>query len=132
MDTFEFSTDVQVRFRDIDAMGHVNNAVYATYLEHVRADYFEEVLGVGLDAVNTAIATLELSYERPITLDQSVTAAARVPELGTTSLPMEYEIVADGETAATAETVQVFVDEAGEPEPIPEEFRERVEAFKGL
>ncbi len=132
MGTFEFATDVQVRFRDIDAMGHVNNAVYATYLEHVRADYFEDVLGVGLETVNTAIATLELSYERPITLDQSVTATARVPELGTTSLPMEYEIVADGGIAAIAETVQVFVDEANEPEPIPEEFRERIEAFEGL
>lgn len=132
MSTFEFSTDVQVRFRDIDAMGHVNNAVYVTYLEHVRADYFEEVLGVGLETVNTAIATLELSYERPITLDQSVTATARVPELGTTSLPMDYEILADGEIAAMAETVQVFVDETGEPRSIPETFRERIEGFEGL
>ena len=61
----EFSTDIQVRFRDIDAMGHVNNAVYATYVEQARTEYFEEILEEGLDAVSTVLASLELSYERP-------------------------------------------------------------------
>lgn len=128
-----FSTDIQVRFRDIDAMGHVNNAVYATYVEQARAEYFEEVLENGLDAVSTVLATLELSYERPILLEQSVRVEIDVPELGRSSLPMSYEVFADGERAATAESVQVFLDpDSQEPHPIPDRFRDRIAEFEGL
>ncbi|MDL5361698.1 thioesterase family protein [Halalkalicoccus sp. NIPERK01] len=129
----EFSSDIQVRFRDIDAMGHVNNAVYATYVEQARTEYFAEVLDEGLDAVPSVLASLELSYERPILLDQSVTVGIDVPEMGRSSLPMTYEVLADGERAATAKSVQVFLDpETEKPHPIPERFRERIAAFEGL
>lgn len=114
-------------------MGHVNNAVYATYVEQARAEYFEEILEEGLDAVSTVLATLELSYERPIFLGQSVTITITVPELGRSSLAMAYEVFADGERAATAESVQVFLDpETDEPSPIPDRFRERITEFEGL
>ena len=129
----QFSSDVQVRFRDIDAMGHVNNAIYATYVEQARTDYFDRVLDAGLDDVSTVLASLELSYERPILLEQSVTVTIDVPGLGRSSLPMEYEVLADGERAATAKSVQVFLDpETGESAPIPERFRERITEFEGL
>jgi acyl-CoA thioester hydrolase len=129
----EFSTEIRVRFRDIDAMGHVNNAVYATYVEQARAEYFEGILDAGLDAVSTVLATLELSYEQPILLGQSVTITISVPELGRSSLPMEYEIFADGERTATAESVQVFLDpDTQDPSPIPDQFRERIVEFEGL
>jgi acyl-CoA thioester hydrolase len=128
-----FSTDLQVRFRDIDAMGHVNNAVYATYLEQARTAYFHEVLEEDLSAVPTVLARLELSYERPITLGQSVTVTVDVPRVGESSLPMEHEILADGERAAVAESVQVFVDpEEGGSAPIPDAIRERIAAFAEL
>ncbi|MCL7418421.1 MAG: acyl-CoA thioesterase [Halalkalicoccus sp.] len=129
----EFATDIQVRFRDIDAMGHVNNAVYATYVEQARTEYFEQVLEVGLDAVPSVLASLELSYERPVLLEESVTVEITVPEMGRSSLPMEYEVLADGERAATAKSVQVFLDpETETPFPIPERFRERIAEFEGL
>ncbi len=129
----QFSSDIQVRFRDIDAMGHVNNAVYATYVEQARTEYFDQVLEEGLDAVSTVLASLELSYERPILLDQSVSVEIDVSEMGRSSLPMGYEILADGERAATAESVQVFLDpETERPHPIPERFRDRIAEFEGL
>lgn len=129
----QFSSDIQVRFRDIDAMGHVNNAVYATYVEQARTEYFDQVLEEGLDAVSTVLASLELSYERPILLDQSVSVEIDVSEMGRSSLPMGYEILADGERAATAESVQVFLDpETERPHPIPERFRARIAEFEGL
>lgn len=128
-----FSSDIQVRFRDIDAMGHVNNAVYATYVEQARTEYFKQVLETGLDSISTVLATLELSYERPILLEQSVTVEIDVPEMGRSSLPMEYAVLADGERAATAESVQVFLDpETEKPAPIPDRFRERIAEFEEL
>lgn len=128
MDDYSYETTVDVRLRDIDFMGHVNNAIYATYLEQAREDYFIDVLDVSLVETNTVLVSLELEYVRPIEADDDVTVALRVPELGTSSLPMAYEIRADGERAATARTVQVLSDpESGTSRPIPSEWRTRIE-----
>lgn len=128
-----FTADVDVRFRDLDTMGHVNNAVYATYLEEARVAYFEEVPDASLHEVDTVLASLELDFRRPVELGDEVTVAVRIPELGESSIPMEHEVRADGELAATGEAVQVVVDrESGSSKAIPEAWREAIEAFEGL
>ena len=128
-----FTTTVDVRFRDIDAMGHVNNAVYATYMEEARTAYFDAVLDASLAAVDSVLANLELEFRRSVELDDEVTVAVRVPELGRSSIPMEYEIRADGDVAAVGEAVQVAVDpETGSSRPIPDEWRERITDYEGL
>jgi acyl-CoA thioester hydrolase len=133
MSDYSFATDVDVRFRDLDTMGHVNNAVYATYFEHARVAYFEEVLDVPLRETESVLASLEIDFRRPVEIDDDVTVALRVPELGETSLPMEYEVRAGETIAATGETVQVAVDsETKSSRPIPDEWREDIRAFEGL
>jgi len=133
MSDYSFATDVDVRFRDLDTMGHVNNAVYATYFEHARAAYFEEVLDVPLRETESVLASLEIDFRRPVEIDDDVMVALRVPELGETSLPMEYEVRAGETIAATGETVQVAVDsETKSSRPIPDEWREDIRAFEGL
>ena len=127
---YQFQTEFRVRFRDIDAMGHVNNAVYSTYLEQARADFFREVLGETLSEVGSVLASLSIDFRAPVEGDDVVTVALGVPELGTSSIPMRYEIRReDGVVAATAETVQVVYDrEAGSSMPIPEAWREAIES----
>lgn len=130
-----FETTVPVRYSDIDAMGHVNNAVYVTYFEQGRIDYFEQLLDADLSKEGAVIATLSVDYHRPVELDEGpVTVAIDVPRVGTSSLPMEYELrTADGELAATGETVQVAFDrDAGESYPLPDEWREAIVEFHGL
>ncbi|GAA0525723.1 acyl-CoA thioester hydrolase [Halorubrum aquaticum] len=128
-----YTTDVPVRFRDIDAMGHVNNAVYATYLEQARTDYFRDVLGADLSGVATVLASVSIQFRRPVELeDGAVTVEVDVPELGESSVPMAYEVRAGGETVAEAESVQVAVDDEGSSRPIPEEYREAIETYHGL
>ena len=129
-----FTTTIDVRFRDIDAMGHVNNAVYATYLEQARVEYFAEVLGRSLDTTASVLASLSIDYRAPVELDQgSVTVAVDVPELGTSSIPMEYEIRTEEEIAATADTVQVLYDaENEESRPISSDWRGTIESYHDL
>ena len=128
-----FSIDLDVRFRDIDSMGHVNNAVYATYLEQARVGYFESVLSLPLDAVETVLARVEIDFRRPVELGEPVTVTLSVPELGTSSIAMDYEVTVGDEVAATASSVQVVYDvEAGRARPIPDGWRERIAAFEGL
>ncbi|MFC7165225.1 thioesterase family protein [Halospeciosus flavus] len=131
-DDYEFETEIRVRFRDLDPMDHVNNAVYSTYLEQARADYFREVVDVTLADVDTVLASLSIDFHRPIEPDETVTIALTVSDLGTSSLSMEYEVRrGDGAVAATAETVQVAYDrETESSRPIPDEWRETIEAAR--
>ncbi|GAB7009318.1 acyl-CoA thioesterase [Halorubrum trueperi] len=126
MSEFGYVTEVRVRFGDLDTLGHVNNVEYARYLEEARGGYYDEVVGVPFETLDTVIATLRIEYRNEITRDQSVAVAVRVPRVGDSSVPMEYEIrTTDSESeettlAATAETVQVNTDpETGDSVPLP-------------
>ncbi|WP_290818878.1 thioesterase family protein [Halovivax sp.] len=123
----EFAYDVDVRLRDVDFMGHVNNAVYATYLEEAREAFFERIVGESLADLDTVLASLTIDYERPIHAGDEVVVSVTLSELGESSVPMAYEIRADGDLAATARTTQVFVDrETGRAASIPRDVRERL------
>lgn len=122
-----YTTDLEVRFRDLDPMQHVNNAIYSTYLEQARARFSEDVLGVALADLDTVLAQVEISFERPIEGVGTVTVELEVGDVGRSSIPMEYELFSEGERVATARSVLVYFDrETGESEPIPADIRERL------
>lgn len=124
-----YTAEMDVRFRDMDPMQHVNNALYVTYLEQARARFYEEVVGAGLGDIDTVLVSLEVEYERAIESIGRVTVELTLEELGRSSVPIRYAIRSDGERNATARTVQVYVDpETGESMPIPDPHRERLEA----
>ncbi|MEF8800817.1 MAG: thioesterase family protein [Halolamina sp.] len=130
-----FETTIGVRYRDIDAMGHVNNAVYASYLEQARIDYFHDLLGVDLSAIGAVLASLSVDYKQPIELqDGPVRVELDVPRIGDSSIPMEYELYRDDDAlAATGETVQVAFDkEAQQSTSIPAPWREAITEFHDL
>ncbi|MFB6359833.1 MAG: acyl-CoA thioesterase [Halobacteriales archaeon] len=128
-----YRTEIAVRLRDLDPMGHVNNAVYATYFEEAREDYFADVLGKGrLADLNTVTVTQRIDYREPIPADRdAVVVRAGVVDIGEKSLDLHYEIRLDGTTAATAETVQVVYDtNSEETRPVPSEWRSRIEDYQ--
>ncbi|MFC6961931.1 acyl-CoA thioesterase [Halocatena marina] len=128
-----FTTDIPVRYRDLDTQNHVNNAVYGTYLEQARAAYIADVLGEAIDQCAVVLAHISIDFRTPVTLaDESVSVTVRVPDLGTSSIPMEYEIRTGDGVAATAESVTVAVDEDGGPRSLPEEWRDQVTTYESL
>jgi acyl-CoA thioester hydrolase len=130
MSDFSFTTDIQIRYRDLDTQNHVNNAVYGTYLEQARAEYVKHVLDEALDECPVVLAHVSIDYRAPVTLaDESVSVTIRTLDLGESSLPMEYEIRTGNGIAATAESVMVTIDENGDSRPIPEEWRDRIETY---
>jgi len=130
MDEYEFVTDVEVRYRDLDPMGHVNNAVYLTYLETARIRYLQAVLDGGLQAGSIVVANVDIDFRAPIRRNQdAVTVGVRPAEIGTTSVTLEYEIRAGDRTAAVAESTFVSYDaDAGEPTPVPDDWRAAIGA----
>lgn len=129
----EYATEVElpVRYRDIDSLGHVNNAVYVTYLEQARVEYVRSVFDTTPLEPGFVVAGLSIDYEQPITLGDDVVVALGATEIGTSSITIDYEVRADGNLAATAETTVVSVDpDSGEPRPVPEAWRERIAAHE--
>ena len=109
-----------VRFRDCDAMGHVNNAVYSTYLEEARIG----VLG-GLN--DFILARVEINFRSELRVGEEVEVRTRCPRVGTKSFDLEHVIAADGRVVAEAKSVLVSYDyERGESVPVPEELRRRL------
>jgi acyl-CoA thioester hydrolase len=130
----EYETEVAVptRYRDVDSVGHVNNAVYVTYLEQARVEYIQAVFDASPIDPGFVVVHVSVDYERPIQLEEAVVVALRVSEIGESSITMEYEIRADDTRAATAESVIVPFDrESGTSRPVPDDWRERIESHEG-
>jgi acyl-CoA thioester hydrolase len=130
MTAHETEVELRVRYRDIDSLGHVNNAVYVTYLEQARVEYIREVFDATPEDPGFVVANVGVDYERAIELGETVVVALGVTDIGQSSVTMDYEIRADGTLAATAETTIVALDETGDPTPIPETWRERITAHE--
>jgi acyl-CoA thioester hydrolase len=135
MEGFRHVVPITVRFRDIDAMGHVNNAVFFTYLETARVDYMRDVVflleGRDLTQVGLILAQISCQFQAPIFYGQLVEVGTRAVEMRNSSFIIEHRIEADGQLAALAEAVVVHYDyQAGRSVRIPDEIRARVEAFE--
>ncbi len=131
MEGFPFVTEIPMRFSDIDAMGHVNNAVYVTYFEMGRVAVLDQIVGSRkLEDIRFVVARAEVDYLRPILFADKVEVGLRVSSIGKSSFTIEYLITANGAPAAKGLTVQVFYDyEKGSKMPVPDDFRARVAPF---
>ena len=121
---------LEVRFRDCDALGHVNNAVYLTYLEQARFNHWRSLWGFGTPQLppgmpGVILARVECDYKRPATYGETLEVRLTVAEIGRSSFRYDYEIVdGQGRTVVMAKTVQVMYDyTAGTPVPIPDDIR---------
>ena len=126
-DARHYETTVDVRYSDLDAFGHLNNAVYVTLCEEARVDFVRDVLGVDAGAVGFVVAHQEIDYARPVTDVGPLTVVVEVADVGDTSWTVTYDVRDESETVATAETVLVFVDEAGRPREIPDAWRAAID-----
>ena len=115
----------RVRFRDCDAMGHVNNAVYSTYLEEARIG----VLGGLSDFI---LARMEIDFRAELRVGEDVEVRTRCARVGTKSFELEHELAADGRVVAEARSVLVsYSYERGESIPVPDELRARLQPLAG-
>jgi acyl-CoA thioester hydrolase len=125
VDGYPFVYRDTVRFRDLDGMGHVNNAVFLTYMESARIAYLS-ALGAGDNPQHSLIlARAEVDFRSPIAFGEDVEVGVRPSRIGTKSFELEYEVRADGRVAAEGKSVLVGYDyEAGASTEIPAAWRE--------
>jgi acyl-CoA thioester hydrolase len=126
-----FEHPVAVRWRDVDALGHVNHAVFLTYLEEGRDAFYARILrGDPIYVVVRIEIDLRAEVRYP---DRRVTVRIEVESVGTTSLTTRETILTPaGEAAAEARVVSVRWDaDHGKPVPFTEAERARVADLTG-
>jgi len=135
---------VEVRLSDTDAMGHVNNARYLTYVEIARVAYYEQVTGnalpIGVHGAEEGmiLAEIRMTYRSPAFYGETVTVETRVEKIGRTSFAMIHRITAPesrygrARLIAVADSTLVGYDYQTEcPIPVPDEWRAGISAFEG-
>jgi acyl-CoA thioester hydrolase len=121
---------VEIRWNDVDAYRHVNNAVYLTYLEECRDEWLDGVLDAGENAWDFVIARVAIDFRRELTLeDDEVVVRCELERIGTSSLTTREAIrTTGGELAAEAEAVLVARDPAtGQSRPLTADERAALE-----
>ena len=127
-------TPIQIRFKDIDKMGHVNNANHITYFESARVDYFNalaaeknlKVEWVGEESV--ILAKIEMEYKQPILLDDKVFCYTWVSRIGSKSFDMTCSIVrmvngVEVEAAKGLAIIVCFNYKTNQSIPVPEKWK---------
>lgn len=134
---FKFSIVLPVRFADMDAMGHVNNATYLTYFEEARMMYYLNLFHVDLSEAARSLpfilAEATVKFKAPVYAAQNLRVFVRVSEIRKRSFQMDYRIV-NAETqqlVAEGATVQVTYDyEKRMTIPVPEQLKKKILEFE--
>ena len=132
-------TELNVRFRDIDSMGHVNNAVYLTYFEEGRKEFLYSVFGiVKPEDYNFILAHISCDFLKPIKISDSVFLETWVGEIGEKRFDFSYRLLKkstnrnEPSVCAKGRSVQVYFDyKQNATFPIPLPMREELLKFAG-
>jgi acyl-CoA thioester hydrolase len=132
-----FIHSIKVRFRDLDALRHVNNSVYLTFLEEARIAYMQErQAGSVFDAQHgTIVARCEIDYRSPATLGDTLDIEMTVGEIRRSSFEFVYTIYrqSDRQLIAQAKTIMVCYNYTlSTPVRLPEEWQQLLEVDRAI
>lgn len=129
---------IPIRYGDLDAQGHVNNARFLTFVENARIFYLKDLgLWDGEDFLNLGliVADAHIAYRAPILFGQTVKVESRVTHMGNKSLRFAYRLeeAQTGQLFADAETVMVAYDyHTLQSIPIPDDWRAIIAEFEEI
>ena len=111
---YKYRTSVPIRFSDMDAFGHVNNAVYLTYFEIARSNYWREIVQWNWDETGIILGRSEINYLKPITRHDQIACYVRTTRIGNSSFDVMHVLVkltTNGEEiCTTGKTVCISYD----------------------
>ena len=137
LNDFHYKTTLPIRFADIDAFGHVNNAIYLTYFEIARSSYWTEVVQWDWETMGIIIGRAEVNFIKPIKLNDQVLAYVRTSRIGNSSFDLEYVLVKVNngveEVCTTGSTVCIAFDYSlNQSSAIPEAQKLKMITFEAL
>ena len=139
IDLFKHKTNIEIRFVDVDAFGHVNNANYLTYLEIARVKYFDEIADwqYNWSKQGVIVAKAEIDFIIPVNFKDEISVYTRCSRLGNKSFDLEYRIVrmfkGQEQLMADGVTVMVTFDYVEKKSiEIPPEWKSAILKFEGV
>ncbi|MES2457563.1 MAG: thioesterase family protein [Bacteroidota bacterium] len=137
LDSFKYKTSIETRFADFDMMGHVNNAVYFTYMEIARSKYWAQAIHWDWKKTGVVIAKASLDYIKPVLIDDKISMYVRTSRIGNTSFDLEYlcvkTVLGKEVVCSKGKTVCVAFDyETRTSAAIPEHERNKMIVFEQL
>lgn len=132
---FKHTFPVQLRFSDVDQLGHVNNSVYFSLYDLAKTTYFNDVMGGEAEWRNSGIviANIQANFISPVFFEENIAIQTTTIHLGNKSLRLLQRAVntQTAEVKCTCQTVMVGYDiEAKQSQPIPDGFKQSVVAFE--
>ncbi|MGE0085752.1 MAG: acyl-CoA thioesterase [Desulfococcaceae bacterium] len=128
-----YKCQINVRFRDLDAMGHVNNAVYFTYFEEGRKNFFRDISDSGKVDFPFIMAHIGCDFLKPVKLSDQPVLKMQISSIGSKSFGLRYELVNGSDESpvfAKGESVQVCFDyKENRTIPVPGNLKEKLSAF---
>lgn len=135
---FKHRLPVQIRFNDIDLLGHVNNAVYSEFFDLGKTRYFRQLMGDdGFDynAISLVIVHIDMDFCAPTFIEDAVEVLTAVTHIGEKSLVVEQRIVSagnDDDVKCISRTVLAGYDHRTRTSaPITDDWRRRISTFEG-
>ncbi len=132
---FRHIDKIQIRFSDIDVIGHVNNSIHQNYFDLSRLSYFKKVIGDKIDwkSFSVVLASIQIDYFQPVFLDDNISIRTRVTQIGDKSFTMEQELFSDRTSEIKSFNRAVLVGYSAilnETVPIPDEWKEKMFEFE--
>ena len=132
---FRHITPVQIRFNDVDILGHVNNAIHQYYFDYARMQYFKLVFGTNINWKKNSLvlASIKVDYFSPIPIDDNIEVESRIEMLGNKSITMKQKIISrkTGDVKSSSWSVLVAYDaEIGHTVSVPEDWKNRIISYE--
>jgi acyl-CoA thioester hydrolase len=132
---FFHTTPVQIRFNDVDVIGHVNNSVYQNYFDVARLRYFEEVLGYRLNWYDKSLVLvhIEIDFMKSVEMYDEVSVLTKVYHLGNKSLRMEQRIVGESKDdvrCLNRAVLSGYSYQDGGAIPLLDEWRDKIISYE--
>ncbi len=133
---FHHRQPIQIRFNDIDLLGHLNNAMYFQFMDLAKVNYFKQFTGDRYDwtKIGLVVAHIDVDFIAPTFINDNIEVLTAVASMSTRSLILEQRVVeaTTGEVKCVAHTVMVNFDPSlGKSFPISDEWRNRLSTYEG-
>lgn len=134
---FKASLPIQIRFNDIDALGHINNNIYLSFFDLAKADYFDKMRGSAVSWTEGAvvIARLEIDFLAPTFYKEEIVVESKIVRIGNKSgeFIQQLKNKTTGSVKCICKSIFVYIDaESQKPTTVPHAWRELVSKFEGV
>ena len=138
MDTFKFklTLPIQLRFNDVDSLGHVNNTIYFSFYDLGKTTYFDELKKTYpyLSDIGAVIVNAQADFLAPVFMDEQIAVQTSVTELGNKSFKMLQQVIntETNEVKCVCRTIMVGFDKKTSTSmPISDEWKKAIAEFEG-